>query len=118
MHPGAGEGNADGYINPAIFPQAFCQDLPGDVAAAMAVSQRPAALAGFGEPSGTPAWKTLPSWYLVGVQDHLIPAASARVMAARAGATTVEVDSSHVAMISHPDEVTSLVRDAVAATAS
>ncbi|GIG22723.1 alpha/beta hydrolase [Cellulomonas chitinilytica] len=115
--PGAGEGNADGYINPAVFSQAFCQDLPADVAAVMAVSQRPAALSGLGEPSGTPAWKTLPSWYLVGVADHLIPAASARVMAARAGATTVEVDSSHVAMISHPDETTALILAAVDATA-
>ncbi|MBO9556018.1 alpha/beta hydrolase [Cellulomonas sp.] len=115
--PGAGEGNADGYINPAVFSQAFCQDLPEDVAAVMAASQRPAALAGLSEPSGTPAWKTVPSWYLVGVQDHLIPAAAARAMAARAGATTVEVDSSHVAMISHPDETTALILAAVDATA-
>jgi pimeloyl-ACP methyl ester carboxylesterase len=116
--PGAGEGDADGYINPAVFPQAFCQDLPGDVAAAMAVSQRPAALSSLGEPSGTPAWKTLPSWYLVATADHLIPAAAARAMAARAGATTVEVDSSHVAMISHPDETTALILAAVAGTES
>lgn len=111
--PDAGEGNADAYLDPAVFPQAFCQDLPPEQAAIMAVSQRPAALATLGEPSGTPAWKTLPSWYLVASQDRVIPPAAERAMAARAGSTTVEVDSSHVAMISHPDEVTALIQQAI-----
>ena len=75
----------------------------------MAVSQRPAALATLGEPSGPPAWRTLPSWYLVASQDRVIPPAAERAMAARAGSTTVEIDSSHVAMISHPDEVADLI---------
>ena len=111
--PDAGEGNADAYLNPAVFPQAFCQDLPPEQAAIMAVSQRPAALATLGEPSGPPAWKTLPSWYLVASQDRVIPPAAERAMAARAGSTTVEVDSSHVAMISHPDEVAALIQQAI-----
>ena len=116
-YPGAPEGTGDAYINPAVFHQAFCQDVPDDLAAIMAATQRPGALVSLGEPSGAPAWKTTPSWYLVGLQDRVIPAEVARRMAQRAGATTVEVDSSHVAMISHPDEVVALVRDAVAATA-
>ena len=111
--PDAGEGNADAYLNPAVFPQAFCQDLPPEEAAIMAVSQRPAALATLGEPSGPPAWKTLPSWYLVASQDRVIPPAAERAMAARAGSTTVEIDSSHVAMISHPDEVAALIQQAI-----
>ena len=81
----------------------------------MAVSQRPAALATLGEPSGPPAWKTLPSWYLVASQDRVIPPAAERAMAERAGSTTVEIDSSHVAMISHPDEVADLIQQAIAA---
>ncbi|KQY46464.1 alpha/beta hydrolase [Cellulomonas sp. Root137] len=112
--PDAGEGNGDAYLNVDIFPQTFCQDLPPEVGAVMAVSQRPAALATLGEPSGPPAWKTLPSWYLVASSDRVIPPAAERAMAARAGSTTVEIDSSHVAMISHPDEVADLIQQAVA----
>ena len=97
-----------------LFHQAFCQDLPDELAAIMAVTQRPGALASLGIPSGPPAWKTVPSWYLVAQSDRVIPPDSERLMAKRAGATTVEVDSSHVAMISHPDEVTDLILAAVA----
>ena len=111
--PDAGEGNADGYLNPEVFPQAFCQDVAPELAAVMAVSQRPAALATLGEPSGPPAWKTLPSWYLVASEDRVIPPAAERFMAQRAGSTTVEIDSSHVAMISHPDEVAALILQAI-----
>ena len=111
--PHAGEGNGDAYLKVEIFPQAFCQDLPAELAAVMAAGQRPAALATLVEPSGPPAWKTVPSWYLVASEDRVIPPAAERVMAARAGATVVEIDSSHVAMISHPDEVTALIRQAI-----
>ena len=111
--PDAGEGNGDAYLKVAIFPQAFCQDLPAELAAVMAAGQRPAALATLVEPSGPPAWKTVPSWYLVASEDRVIPPAAERVMGARAGATVVEIDSSHVAMISHPDEVTALIRQAI-----
>ena len=116
--PDAGERNGDAYLNPEVFPQVFCQDLPTEVGAAMAATQRPAALASLVQPSGPPAWRDIPSWYMVASSDRVIPPAAERIMAERAGATTVEIESSHVAMISHPDEVTSLVRDAVAATAS
>ncbi|MET0788484.1 MAG: alpha/beta hydrolase [Cellulomonas sp.] len=111
--PGAGEGNADAYLKLPIFHQGFCQDLDDELAAIMAVAQRPAALATLGEPSGPPAWKTVPSWYLVASSDRIIPPAAERVMATRAGATTVEIESSHVAMISHPDEVTALIQQAI-----
>ena len=103
------------FLNVDIFPQTFCQDLPPEVGAVMAVSQRPAALATLGEPSGPPSRKKLPSWYLVASSDRVIPPAAERAMAARAGSTTVEIDSSHVAMISHPDEVADLITQAIAA---
>jgi len=112
--PGSGEGNGDAYIKTEVFHQAFCQDLPDELAAIMAVTQRPGALASLGIPSGPAAWKTVPSWYLVASSDRVIPPESERIMAKRAGATTVEIDSSHVAMISHPDEVTDLILAAVA----
>jgi pimeloyl-ACP methyl ester carboxylesterase len=80
----------------------------------LAASQRPAALATLGTPSGEPAWKTIPSWYLASSGDKTIPPEAERAMAARAGSTFVEIDSSHVAMISHPDAVTDLVVRAAA----
>jgi pimeloyl-ACP methyl ester carboxylesterase len=106
----------DGYINPTVFHQVFCADLPAGLAAAMGASQRPASLATLGEPSGAPAWKTIPSWYLVAKQDHAIPPAAERFMAHRMGATTIETNSSHVAMISQPGAVTDLILAAVHAT--
>jgi pimeloyl-ACP methyl ester carboxylesterase len=107
---------ADGYINPATFRDIFAADLPRDVTVAMAASQRPADLATLGQPSGEPAWQTIPSWYVVASEDHTIPPATQRFMAQRAGATTVEVRSSHVAMISHPKQVANVIEDAASAT--
>ncbi|MHA3704672.1 alpha/beta fold hydrolase [Jatrophihabitans sp. YIM 134969] len=116
-YPGAPEGDGDAYIDPAVFHHQFCADLPADVAAVMAVSQRPVAASCLGTPSGPAAWKTLPTWAMVATQDHAIPPDAERAMAARAGATTVEVDSSHVAFISHPDETVDLIVAAVEGSA-
>ena len=102
-------GGKDVYITPSVFHRVFCADLSARQAADMAASQRPLALSAFSDPSGTPAWKTIPSWYMVANQDHAIPPVTERFMAKRMGATTVQVNSSHVAMISHPDAVTKLI---------
>jgi pimeloyl-ACP methyl ester carboxylesterase len=59
-----------------------------------------------------PAWKTLPSWYLVAADDEALPPAAERLFATRMGATTVEIPSSHVAMVSHPSEVAELIEAA------
>jgi pimeloyl-ACP methyl ester carboxylesterase len=112
----ATETGVDAYINPTVFRAVFCADLPRTTAAMMAASQRPGALSTLGEPSGAPAWKTIPSWYLVAGQDQAIPPASERFMAQRMGAHTIEIASSHVAMISHPDVVTTMITDAWRAT--
>jgi pimeloyl-ACP methyl ester carboxylesterase len=111
--PGSGTTDADGYIDPAFFHDVFAQDLPAKQAAVMAAEQRPSALSALGTPSGVPAWKTIPSWCLVAQDDHVIPPEAERAMAERAHAYTVEVRSSHVAMISHPDTVTALILTAV-----
>ena len=63
---------------------------------------------------GVPAWKALPTWYLVAADDQAIPPDAERSFAARMGATTVEIQSGHCAMVSHPAEVVSLVETAVA----
>ena len=116
-YPGAPEGDVDAYIDPVHFHHQFCADLPADLAAVMAVSQRPVTFSCLATPSGPAAWKTVPSWAMVASQDHAIPPVAERAMAARAGATTVEVDSSHVAFISHPDETVDLIVAAVKGTA-
>ncbi|MGI9821906.1 alpha/beta fold hydrolase [Agromyces sp. Marseille-Q5079] len=111
-YPGAPEGDADGYIDPAYFRELFAADLPKKQAAVLAASQRPAALQALFTPSGEPAWRSIPSWYVVASEDHTIPPEAERAMAARAGSTTVEIDSSHVVMMSHPGEVVDVILDA------
>ncbi|WP_326569015.1 alpha/beta hydrolase [Amycolatopsis rhabdoformis] len=113
-YPGAPEGDADGYIDLAAFHQLFCADVPTDVAAFMAVGQRGFALSCLSTPSGVPGWRTIPSWYLVAADDATIPPEAERFMAKRAGAQTVEVASSHVAMISKPAETIELIVAAAA----
>jgi pimeloyl-ACP methyl ester carboxylesterase len=115
-YPGAPEGDADGYIDPAHFHEVFCADLDADLAAVMAVSQRGVALSGLVTPSGVPAWKTVPCWYLVAGDDHAIPPAAERVMAQRMNAHTTEIASSHVAMISNPKVVVDLIQEAARQT--
>ena len=110
------EGNLDAYIKVESFQAVFAADVPKSMAAVMAATQRPAALTSLGEPSGEPAWKTIPSWYLVASQDKAIPPEAERAMAARANAKTVEIRSSHAAMVSHPRAVTALILAAVAGT--
>jgi pimeloyl-ACP methyl ester carboxylesterase len=115
-YAGMAEGDGDAYINPDVFHHQFCADLPADLAAVMAVSQRPITLQCFGTPSGPAGWKTLPSWYMVASNDNAIPPVAERAMAARAGAHTIEIESSHVAFVSHPDETVELILAAVEAT--
>jgi pimeloyl-ACP methyl ester carboxylesterase len=103
----------DLYINPADFRDALAGDIPPLKAAIMAASQRPISLAALTEPSGPPAWKDIPSWYLVGTEDHAIPPATQEFMAQRAGSHTVEIKASHLSLVSRPNDVTNLILDAV-----
>ncbi|MFI6925858.1 alpha/beta fold hydrolase [Nonomuraea spiralis] len=102
-------GDGDAYIDPAYFRPLFAQDLPRSTTGFMAATQWPGAPAALVTPSGPPAWRSVPSWYLIARQDRIIPPEAERAMAKRAGATTVEIDSSHVAMMRHPDMVTNLI---------
>jgi pimeloyl-ACP methyl ester carboxylesterase len=99
-------------IDTAQFRQAFCADLPEKQAAVMSATQRPVAASGFGEKTGPPAWRTLPSWAVVATGDKAAGADAVKFMAQRAGAKITEVDSSHVPMISHPDVVADVIRTA------
>jgi pimeloyl-ACP methyl ester carboxylesterase len=104
-------------INPAQLREAFAADLPAEQAALLAATQRPAAELAFSEPSGVPAWKTLPSWAVVATGDKAAGSDVIRSMARRAGATITEVEGSHVIMISRPQVATEVILSAVAAVA-
>jgi pimeloyl-ACP methyl ester carboxylesterase len=75
--------------------------------------QQPLAASTLDDVMGPPAWRALPTWFAVAQHDEVIPPDAERQFAKRMGATTVELDSSHVVMISHPDEVTALIQSAV-----
>ena len=102
-------------INPALFRDAFAADLPPELTALMAATQRPVAAAAFSDVSGPPAWRKLPSWAVVATGDKAAGADLVRSMARRAGADIVEVDGSHVIMISQPQAVTDHIVKAVQA---
>jgi pimeloyl-ACP methyl ester carboxylesterase len=96
-------------IHPAKLREAFAADLPAGQTAVMAATQRPVAERAFSEPSGAPAWKTLPVWAVVATGDKAAGTDVIRAMAQRAGATITEVEGSHVIMISQPQAVTDVI---------
>jgi pimeloyl-ACP methyl ester carboxylesterase len=100
-------------INPTRFREAFAADLPAEQTAVMAATQRPVAASAFTDASGPPAWKTLPSWAVVATGDKAAGSDVVRSMAQRAGADIVEVEGSHVIMVSQPQAVTNLILKAV-----
>jgi len=114
-----GETAVEFGINPALLREVFAADLPPEITALMAATQRPVAAAAFTDVCGPPAWKKLPSWAVVATGDKAAGADLVRSMARRAGADIVEVDGSHVIMISQPQAVTDhIVKAAQAAVGS
>jgi pimeloyl-ACP methyl ester carboxylesterase len=101
----------DDYVNH------FAADVDPVRARVMHATQQALAGSTFTDVMGVPAWKSLPSWYLVATEDQAIPPDAERLFASRMGATTIEVPSSHVAMVSHPGEVTQLIKTAAEAGA-
>jgi pimeloyl-ACP methyl ester carboxylesterase len=100
-------------IDPALFREAFAADLPTEQTAVMAATQRPVAATAFTDVSGPPAWKMLPSWAVVATGDKAAGSDVVRSMAQRAGADILEVEGSHVIMISQPQVVADLILKAV-----
>jgi pimeloyl-ACP methyl ester carboxylesterase len=99
------------------FVSHFAADVDPVQARVMHAAQQPVAMSVFEDVMGTPAWRSLPSWYLVAANDEAIAPDAERMFAERMGAETVEVPSSHVAMVSHPDAVLELIEAAARATA-
>lgn len=112
-----GEGT-DLYLTRHGFRTAFAGDVPKRLADQMWATQRPFSEEAFASPSGEPAWKTIPSWYLVATQDRAIPPATQRFMASRARATITQESASHVPMISRPNSTTNLILEAAKAASS
>ncbi|GAA3604376.1 alpha/beta hydrolase [Nonomuraea rosea] len=107
-----GDGLVDGYIKKEVFHDVFAGDVPRAATDLMQAGQRPADARTLGEPSGAPAWMTIPSYYLIARNDQVLPAAAQRFMAQRAGARVREVGASHVAMISQPTVTADLIKRA------
>jgi pimeloyl-ACP methyl ester carboxylesterase len=114
-YPGAPSGEFDLYIKQEVYPSCFANTIAAKQAAVLAASQRPFALSILAEPSGPPAWKTIPSWYLVGTLDNVIPPYLQIFMAERANAQIVQVKAPHPAMISNPQAVADLIETAAQA---
>ncbi|TYB69298.1 alpha/beta hydrolase [Nonomuraea sp. PA05] len=107
-----GDGLVDGYIKKEAFHDVFAKDVPRATTSLMQAGQRPADTRALGEPSGAPAWKTTPSYYLIARNDQVLPVAAQRFMARRAGSRVHEVSASHVAMIAQPSVTADLIRRA------
>jgi pimeloyl-ACP methyl ester carboxylesterase len=111
------DGTTDLYVAVDSFNEVFCQDVPAPQAARMAVTQRPATQEALTEPSGDhPLWKDVPSWFLIGEEDRIIPAALQHYMAERARAhRTLEIPgASHAIPVSHPGATAKLIIEAAA----
>ena len=121
-YPDAPAGDVDLYAKPGAndpypgFAQCFANDEPAQAAAVLAATQRPVALSALAEPSGTPAWKTIPSWAVIGTIDNVIPAAGQLDMAHRANAHITQIRAAHLSMISRPDAVADVIDIAAHAT--
>jgi pimeloyl-ACP methyl ester carboxylesterase len=115
-YPGGPPGDVDLYINPNLVLGCFATGLPASQAAVIAATQRPLAASAFGEPSGPPAWKTIPSWAVIGTGDQVIPPAQLTFMAQRAGAHITDVNAGHLSLISKAQVVTRVILQAVQAT--
>jgi pimeloyl-ACP methyl ester carboxylesterase len=115
-YPGAPKGDALLYVKPAVFEQAFANGLPAREGAVLAATQAPAAYSALTAPSGTPVWKTIPSWYVLGTIDRAIPPAIELFMAQRMHAHITRVHAGHLSMIADPAAVAGVITAAARAT--
>lgn len=102
------------FITEEGVKKVFATDLGPEQQALVYATQVPATPTVFDDKSGDPAWKKKPSWYIVGQNDKTIHPDLERFMAKRMKATTIELPSSHVMMLSHPTEVLKVIEEAAA----
>ena len=108
-YSGGPEGDVDLYLKKNVFLTSFANGVPARQAKLLYAAQRPLALSAGNEPADEPAWRTIPSWYLIGTQDRVIPPSAQRFMAERAGSTIATVRGGHLSLISHPGAVEKLI---------
>ncbi len=114
--PDARNGDAELYVKPTVFEQAFANGLPAKEGAVLAATQSPAVYSALTVPSGTPAWKTIPSWYVLGTIDKAIPPAIQLFMADRIHAHITRVRAGHLSMVAAPAVVAKVITAAAKAT--
>ncbi len=105
-----------GWLPEDDFVGHFAADLAPVDARALYAVQQPISMSTFEYTMGVPAWKSLPTWFVVAEKDEAIPPAAERQFAERMGATTIEVDSGHLAMVTHPEAVVDQIEQAAKAT--
>jgi pimeloyl-ACP methyl ester carboxylesterase len=115
-YPGAPAGAVDAYYKQSLFPACFASGLPLAEARVLAAAAEPLSTIALSQPSGVPAWKTIPSWAVVGTADRVILPAVQLAMARHAGAYITEVHAPHLSMSSSPGVVTRVILEAVHAT--
>ncbi|HEX6392996.1 MAG TPA: alpha/beta hydrolase [Acidimicrobiales bacterium] len=107
------DGAVEVSIDPHQFQSVFCADVPEEQATFLAHAQRPLLASAFDEPAASVAWHTKPSWAVFGTQDRPVAPALHRFQNLRAGVTATEVeDASHFVMLSRPDAVADVIRQA------
>ena len=100
------------YLNPEMFRESFAHDVDPIEANVMSIVQKPFNQSIFGEKSGPPAWKQLPTWYQISEADQMIPPDVQRLFAERMNATTLSLNASHASYVSHPNEIAELILNA------
>jgi pimeloyl-ACP methyl ester carboxylesterase len=115
-YPGAPPGDVDLYLKHNVFLTSFATGVPRPEAELLYASQRPLTLSSGNQPSGPPAWATIPSWYVLGTQDAIITPTAQQFMAERAHAQITRVKAGHLSLITQPQQVTAVIEQAVRAT--
>ena len=111
--PTAPQAEVDSYIRADKYKSIFAASLPTTATNVLAAGQEPITFGALGTPfQGTPAWKTVPSWFFIGTSDRVLPPAEQRVMAKRANGKVTEVDAPHLSMLAKPIQVTKVIIDA------
>jgi pimeloyl-ACP methyl ester carboxylesterase len=98
------------------FNECFANGVPPNQAAVLSAVQRPASAAQLVEPSGPPAWATIPSWSLIGTEDHAVPPSLQKQMSTHAGAHISFVKAGHLSLITRPNAVVDIIDRAAQAT--
>lgn len=107
---------SDVYLKKSTFLKSFATGIGRKSATVLWATQRPVTLGALNEPSATPAWDTIPSWYLIGTDDLVIPKSAQRDMATKAGSTIARFKAGHLGLLTNPTPVTRVITAAVGAT--